>query len=386
MLFNSTAFLGLLLVTLAVYYGVGRRDLQVGVLIVASAVFYAYSQPILLLLLVGSALAALLVPSLGLEDYHGRLVWRGVTASKNTLGFWAAVAILLFAVRAVETPSIVSRLSWLGLAALAVGCLVASVSATSSLALVIAALAMLYVHAATELRLGIVPMAVLALLVGGLVSLAVGSIDTAELIGRSGNLTGRIDVWSETWRLILDRPLGGYGYGTLWFPTEASVRIQERLMDLSWTVYHAHNGLLQIASEVGMPLAVLTVIVVVQQLIETLWCQYRRPQGATLFVIGFSVALLVSNYAEARLLVNRDLFWIFFVALPISVVRQAELGVPAWPSSSSARWRRGQRSPAERRAALERRRDLKRRLRLKDGSDLPEGIAADAVRPPTERG
>ena len=41
-----------------------------------------------------------------------------------------------------------------------------------------------------------------------------------------------------------------------------------------------------------------------------------------LFVLGFTVALLVSNYSEARLLVNRELFWIFFVALPISMLQQ----------------------------------------------------------------
>ena len=64
---------------------------------------------------------------------------------------------------------------------------------------------------------------------------------------------------------------------------------------------------------------------IAQQLVESVWCQYHRPQPGVLFVVGFSVALLVSNYTEARLLVNRDLFWIFLVALPISMVRQVEL-------------------------------------------------------------
>ena len=278
----------------------------------------------LALLLVASALAAWLYPPLGLQDYQGRDVWRGVMASKNTLGFWAAVAALLFASRAA-TSSAAWRIVWGVLVVFALGCLAMSVSATSALALLVAALVTGYLYAASELRLGQVGVVVLGLIVVALVALAFRSIDTAELIGRSGDLTGRAQVWSETWRLIRERPFGGYGYGTIWFPTAQSLAIQQTLIDVSWTVYHAHNGLLQIASEVGLPLTVLMLLVVAQQLVEIVWCQFRRPQPGVLFVLGFTVALLVSNYAEARLLVNRDLFWIFFVTLPTSMLRQVAL-------------------------------------------------------------
>ena len=57
MLFNSVAFVVLVLATLCVYYMpfVIRRGWQVYVLIIASFVFYAYGQPWLLLLLIISA-------------------------------------------------------------------------------------------------------------------------------------------------------------------------------------------------------------------------------------------------------------------------------------------------------------------------------------------
>lgn len=327
------------------------------------------------LLLALSALAATFHPPVGIEDYHGRAVWRGIMASKNTLGFWAAVSAMLFATRAAAAPSLAVRGGWLAMIALAMLCLAASVSATSVLALVVAVLVVLYLHAATSLRLGLIAMLVLGLLVTALAALAFQSIDTAELIGRSGDLTGRAQVWDETWRLIRERPLGGYGYGTLWFPTEASLWIQQSLTDLTWTVYHAHNGLLQIASEIGLPLTILTLLMIVQQLVEGVWCQYHRPQPGILFVIGFSVALLVSNYAEARLLINRDLFWIFLVALPISMVRQIELV----PIGDGARAGDGRASPLVRRERRARRRDLKRRLLARLP---PEAASADAGDPP----
>jgi len=150
-------------------------------------------------------------------------------------------------------------------------------------------------------------------------------IDTAELIGRSGDLTGRGEVWKQTWQLILERPLSGYGYGTLWYPTAASQHIQQSLLDFSWLVFHAHNGFLHVASEIGIPMACIGLLMVLQQMVEVVYCQYQRQQSGTLFVLAFSVALLLSNYSEARFLVNREMYWIFFVAMPISMLQQVSV-------------------------------------------------------------
>lgn len=272
-----------------------------------------------------SITAALGMPALGLEDYQGRLVWSGVLASKNTLGFWAAITFLLTTSLFFWKISTPQRLIYASIACLSIVCLYYSVSATSLLALLSASLVMLYLHAAFSLRLSIVAMLFLGLLVAGIVGVAFVFIDTAELIGRSGDLTGRAEVWSQTWQLILNRPLTGYGYGTIWFPTAESLRIQQSLTDFSWTVFHAHNGLLQIASEIGLPLTILALLMIMQQLIEIIYCQYQRQQPGVLFVLGFVVALLVSNYSEARLLNNRELYWIFFIALPISMLQQVSV-------------------------------------------------------------
>ncbi|ASJ72540.1 O-antigen ligase family protein [Granulosicoccus antarcticus] len=277
------------------------------------------------LVMLASVLSALFLPALGIEDYEGQLVWSGVTASKNTLGFWAAITVLLLVSLSFWRISTLRRALYLALTLAALLCLYFSVSATSVLALISAAVIMLYLYTAFNLRLGMIPMVILGVLAATLLSLAFTYINTAELIGRSGDLTGRGDVWAKTWQLILERPLSGYGYGTLWFPTDESVHIQRSLTDFSWTVYHAHNGLLQVASEVGLPLAAIAIFMILQQLVELLYCQYQRQQPGVLFVLGFTVALLVSNYSEARLLVNRELYWIFFLALPISMLQQITL-------------------------------------------------------------
>ncbi len=280
------------------------------------------------LLMLGSALSAWFMPSLGLEEYEGQLVWAGITASKNTLGFWSAVTVLLLTSLCFWPLSTTRRAGYIALTIPALLCLYYSVSATSVLSLTSAALVMMYLHTTRSLNMGMLSMSVLGLLVAALLGMAFNYIDTAELIGRSGDLTGRGDVWLQTWQLILEKPLTGYGYGTLWYPTDDSVWIQQSLTDFSWTVFHAHNGLLQIASEIGLPLTALAVFMILQQMVELLYCQYRRPFPGVLFALGFMVALLVSNYSEARLLVNRELYWILFITLPISMLQQVTITSP----------------------------------------------------------
>ncbi|MFT6305872.1 MAG: O-antigen ligase [Halioglobus sp.] len=283
------------------------------------------SATVLGLLMVASIIVALAYPSIGQVEYENTIVWAGVLASKNTLGFWSAISVLLLVSICFWQISTKARTLYLILATASVVCLYFSQSATSLLALFAAATVMIYLHIAFSLRLGLISMMALGVLVAGLAGVTFHFVDTAELIGRSGDLTGRADVWAQTWQLILNRPWTGYGYGTIWFPTDGSLWIQKTLTDFTWTVYHAHNGFMQIASEIGLPLATLTMIMIIQQVIEIIYCQYQRQQPGVLFVLGFMVALLLSNYSEARLLINRDLCWIFFVALPISMLQKITL-------------------------------------------------------------
>jgi len=255
---------------------------------------------ILAVVMVGSVLAAVGMPELGIESYEGSQVWKGLVNSKNTLGFWSAVSVLLFITVSDSLHSTAVRLlCWL-LAVISFGVLVMSQSATSLLAMVVAGSLSLYLFVITN-------------------------IDTAELLGRSGDLTGRGEVWRQTWQLVMKQPLTGYGYGALWWPNDDTIWIQQKLTDFTWVVYHAHNGFLQVASEVGLPLSVVALLMVVQQLIEIFYCQYERQQAGVLFVLAFVIAYLISNFSEARFLVNRELYWIFFIALPISMLRQITL-------------------------------------------------------------
>ncbi len=283
------------------------------------------SAGVLGFIMLGSVAASVGMPDLGIENYEGQLVWKGILNSKNSLGFWSAISVLLFITLSDSVNSFLNKTLCYLMAAISLLVLLMSDSATSILAMVMAGSLSLYLYLAFRFQLGFARMAVMAVLFIGLIGLVISNIDTAEILGRSGDLTGRGEVWAQTWQLIMREPLTGYGYGALWFPNDDSIWIQQRYTDFTWVVYHAHNGFLQVASEIGLPLSVIALLMVVQQLIEIFYCQYQRQQVGVLFVLAFVITFLISNFSEARFLVNRELYWIFFVALPISMLRQITL-------------------------------------------------------------
>lgn len=347
----------------------------------------ATTAVVLGLLMLASVVVAVGFPALGIENYEGRNVWRGVMTSKNTLGFWSTICILANAVLIGNVPTLGKKfLCFIGLC-LGLVTLAFSVSATSLLALIVSALVMSYLFVAFRFQLGLISTLVLGVLCATVVGFAFYNINTAELIGRSGDLTGRGEVWAQTWKLIMDKPLTGYGYGTIWYPTDSSIWIQQQLTDFSWKVFHAHNGLLQLASEIGLPLTFIAILMIAQQLIEIVYCQYQRQQAGVLFVLGFMLALLVSNYSEARLVVNRELYWIFFVALPISMLQQVTVksGVPFYPMPAALH-KRTREKQVNNASDRQHRQELKKRLRSRFETNENNGnvIEGDVVSMPAK--
>ncbi len=303
----------------------------IGCSLLAVYIGFALSLAVLLRTLLWTAGATLAVslmmvyaqPELGIHAYEGDLVWRGIFANKNSLGFFCTMTVALsICLLPKETSWKMTFLIGL-ITVLGIVSLFQSKSATSVLSLFTGLSVAGIIVTAQRLRLGLAQQALLAILASATVILLIQSIDTHwlnSLLGRTGNLTGRGEVWAQTWALILERPLGGYGYGNLWNPTESTIWIQKTYTNFSWIVYHAHNGFLQIASEIGLVLATIAVFFVLQQLLESIHCQNQQPKKESLFVVVFSVAFLLSNYSEARAMIDRDIFWILFLAMPISLL------------------------------------------------------------------
>jgi exopolysaccharide production protein ExoQ len=223
--------------------------------------------------LIGTVLV--LLYSLAFGAYHldpldGTYSFVGAFASKNQLGFYASLAVLLaVAVLLLETGRGLWRLFSLGCIGIALYCLVASQSATSVLttAAIVAlciALRGLELLTPAHRRMLFLALAVLGLL--GFVAAAYGGGYEMVLgaFGKDATLTGRTYLWQQGIAAVREAPLAGIGYQAFWVPGFAEA---ERLWDAFFigtrSGFHFHNTFIAAAVETGLTGALLLVLALV---------------------------------------------------------------------------------------------------------------------------
>jgi hypothetical protein len=277
-------------------------------------------------LVLGGAAAAVALPDLGVVLYDDHGAWVGLQGDKNDFGLTCAIAALFFACRAAAADHVrPARYLLLGLVALAAAAM--SRSAASLGGLTVAAVLCLALYAAKRVRL---PATVSAagLVAAAIVAAALVAVTDAgwwlDLLGRSRDLTGRTEIWQAVTAVIDRHPWLGVGYGTLWFPRPGEEHVQQAILGTSWVAHHAHNGYLHIASELGQPVGLAALLMAILVLAESITLFLRWASPVLLFAIGLEIAILTTTVFEARLLVDRSLFWILFLAVPIAVCRSAE--------------------------------------------------------------
>ncbi len=223
--------------------------------------------------------------------------WRGSFIHKNAFGPFLAVAAAVALtlergwVRVVLVSALVVMLvgssSWTGRAA-------ASAAALTWMSL-------------GTLRRGdqrnrpLVLLATLALTVAFAVSVASSFTTIVSATGRDTSLTGRTDIWAASIEVIDDRPLVGYGVGAFidrFEPSSATRRVWEALV---FDAPHAHNGVIEVAGEVGLVGVALVAVVVLGTVSSSIRHVRTRPAEASA-ILGITVVQLVSAVAEPTLL------------------------------------------------------------------------------------
>ena len=268
-------------------------------------------------------LVALLLPEYGVTGIYRRgylrFAWQGATGNKNLLGGLAAVAALLLLVgtirRRIEPlPGIV----WSGLALVAV---VLAQAATALVALG-AALAVLGASLLAQ-RFRVPPWLLLVAVIAALGLAAVlvagvGREQFAALLERDDDFTNRTQIWADALAIVADQPWTGYGYGAAWGLERGD---WSPATPAAAAAKHAHNGFLNLATELGLPAALLAFAQVLATLARAARALARRAAGLPLFAMCYTVLFVVSNMAESKLYVPISLDWMVFVALMVALGR-----------------------------------------------------------------
>ena len=182
---------------------------------------------------------------------------QGTVGNSNLLGMLLVLAMIVFAIRLwagakgrVTATKIVARSGWLALAA---WLFVRAGSATTVVAVVVVAgiaFIALVMRRTRTARGRVVVYAIfggLAVIVVGVGVLGFERI--TALLGRSGGLTGRSDIWAAVLERAKQHPFFGNGFSSPWVPWDPA--FDGWIVDHNITVFEAHNMWLDVFLQLG---------------------------------------------------------------------------------------------------------------------------------------
>lgn len=271
-------------------------------------------------------------PDLGRAYHMGNVLMRGVALQKNGLGQLCLITGIYFGWKLLVQPYkgsarrrqmgrmivemvIIPMTLWL---------LVTSQSATSLLCLSLATLFFLYIrvsHRQLEKKYIIAGMFI-AMALGALaIGIGLGRAIVVNYLGRSTDLTGRTQIWSDLLAMVRN-PILGTGYESFWL----GPRLE--LIASVYQIKQAHNGYLETYLNLGAIGLALLLVSLVSGLIKAAH-QAGRDSAFAFLRIALIIVITAYSWTEAVLYGVNNLWLLCFIGIiDISVVQQSE-GVAA---------------------------------------------------------
>jgi hypothetical protein len=250
---------------------------------------------------------------------------QGWVGNANLLGVIALLGVIVFSVQLAEgTVGRRAGYVWLALAA-------ATFGLTRSSTMVVAAVVALVVLCAALLARRVSPNGRRAVygagaaLAAAVLVVALFFRDAAfSLLGRSQDLTGRLDIWAEVVSLAERRPWFGWGYSSPWLP--GAVPFDEPIVRNGVEQLQAHNAWLDVWLQLGLVGVALFGGIVVSVLWRAWFLAVDRPRAGrvddqpyttvALLPLLVAVVLVVQSFMESRILIESG--WVLLVALAVA--------------------------------------------------------------------
>ena len=146
--------------------------------------------------------------------------------------------------------------------------------------------------------------------------------DIIILLGRDSTLSNRTLIWFSCLQMILKAPFLGYGYGAFWMgyqgPSGDMLKYYNSILE--WVVPHAHNGLIDIALQLGIVGVLLFLLVLLNTLNNLIKCSYFLKENELFFIIGFLSLFVTLNFSESVALEQNNIFWILFTMISFKLI------------------------------------------------------------------
>jgi exopolysaccharide production protein ExoQ len=133
------------------------------------------------------------------------------------------------------------------------------------------------------------------------------------LLGKSADLTNRLDIWAIVADLAAQRPFAGWGWVSYWAPW---VEPFDDLVVIKGVTYlQAHNAWLDIYLQLGILGLVVVGLFVLTTILRTWVYALDGPRVDAVVPMALLVAVLVQGLAESRLLI--EIGWAILVLVSI---------------------------------------------------------------------
>lgn len=278
---------------------------------------------------VGSLIAALAVPSIGVMHTLFPGAWRGLWAEKNALGGYMAIGVVICTAAAVLNPG--RRRLWGLFAVLSLFLVLMSTSKTALLSLLIGMGVLGFVGLARRGPAAGVATGWLAVM--GIALVAAVAVFAADLffavLGKDATFTGRTEIWAAVMKQIAERPWTGFGYGVVWDLKGAWGPLAQIVKDAGFKPNHAHNAWLEAWLGLGIFGLAMFSMAMLQTTLLTTIAVFSRP-GAYLAAPYLAVYLL-TTLTESVGAVYNSIHWVIFCALSAKLV-MSDVEPPQSPS------------------------------------------------------
>ena len=270
------------------------------------------------LLILSGIVVALTLPTPVTEAHP--MGWRGIMGNRNSFGAAAAVATTFFLI--VTLRRHVHPLWGAILCALSVFAVAQARSRTAFVALSVCLLAWVCLAVASVTRRpirGLVRGLSIGLVLGvSVVPFLVGPL--AMALGDPDPLNGRTKIWAGALTILRERPLTGYGYAVVWGRVDATLLPHVDVTARPWA-NTAHNSIAQVATELGIPAAIVACVYLYGALSGAGRLCERAPSAFSLFAFVFLIGVTIMGFAETHLFQIHWMFWILVVALTVATRR-----------------------------------------------------------------
>lgn len=249
---------------------------------------------------------------------------QGIVGNSSLLAFAALIGLITFSVQfAARSAHRGWSAVWILVAA---STIVLTRSPTVYVALLVivgALVVVLLLRHTTGVVKAVVYAAATAAVAAAVAVASFASEQLLALVGKSADLTGRVDIWNAVIELAAQRPVAGWGWVSFWVPWVApfdNLAFAGGVRQL-----HAHNAWIDIYLQLGIlglivfgALALSTGVRAWQIAISSEKREPGVPGGfrtITLLPLLLLLALLVHSVAESRLLVEYGLVMLALIAV-----------------------------------------------------------------------